>query len=216
MLTLDLRIVLVSPLHIGAGSDPSNAAGAQRFARDARGRPCLRASTLKGLHRASTEQIARALGLPVCHSPIAAQMCQPCAGEPVCAVCRIFGSPWVPGRVFYRDLIAASASDKPGVDRRVRAAQSRGRRVRLAVYEQSREVLLVGVTFSGTINHLLHDEGSLGLALAGLRAIPAIGAGSAAGYGLCHVEVHALDASNRPVDESALAAALERLRAGRP
>jgi hypothetical protein len=137
-------------------------------------------------------------------------MCQPLAGETACAVCRSFGSPWLPGRIFYRDLTTNAA---PIVENRIRAAQTRRRRVRLSVYEQQWEILPAGVTFSGQINHLLSDNGSLALAVAGLRSITAIGAGTATGYGLCRIEVRAVDAVNRPMDESALVVALERAQA---
>lgn len=207
MLTLDLKITLETPLHIGTGDE---SASPPTVTRDVRGRPCIRAVTLKGIHRATTEQIAAALGLTVCNPPLAWRMCQPLAGETACAVCRIFGSPWLPGRVFYRDLTTTAT---PVVDTRIRASQSRRRRVRLSIYEQPREVLPVGATFTGQVNHLLSDNAALALALAGLRSMTALGAGNATGYGMCRIEVRALDGVSRPVDESALAAALERIKA---
>jgi len=206
MLTINLKITLEAPLHVGTG-DVS--ASTLPITRDVRGRPCIRASTLKGIHRAATEQVAIALGLSVCNAPFAQQMCQPLAGESACAVCRIFGSPWLLGRLFYRDLTTGAAS---AVDKRIRAAQSRRRRVRLSVYEQQYEILLPAEVFSGQINHLLSDNGLLALALAGLRAITTIGAGRATGYGLCRIEATALDSVGREINDSALDAALERIR----
>jgi hypothetical protein len=206
MLTLDLKITLETPLHIGTGEESEIA---QPVARDSRGRPCIRASTLKGIHRAATEQIAAALGLSVCDATLARRMCQPLPGETACAVCHIFGSPWLPGRIFYRDLTTNAA---PVVDTRVRAAQSRRRHVQLSIDEQAREILPASVTFAGQVNHLLSENVSLALAIAGLRSIRALGAGSATGWGLCHIDVGALDGESRPVDESVLAAALERVR----
>src|SRR5260221_13665857 len=95
MLSINLQITFETSVHIG-GTDNLEA-----VARDQRGRPCLRASTLRGAHRAATEQAAAALGLSVCEAPVAHRVCQSISGQPVCAVCRIFGSPWLPGKIYH-------------------------------------------------------------------------------------------------------------------
>ena len=210
MATIEFKILVRRLLHIGGNKTPGSPAP---FARDSRGRPYVPASTLKGLHRATTEQVAAALGLKVCRAPIASQMCHPLNGENACAVCRIFGSPWLSGKLFYRDLPLTVA---PVVATRVGAPQARQRRVQLGQCNASREVIPGPLTLTGHIDHLLHDPALLGLALAGLRAITALGAQSALGYGLCTVEATALDATKRPVDESGLSAALRQLAKGQP
>ena len=209
MLTFELRLILETPLHIG--SAPSETPHV--FTRDVRGRPCISATMLKGLHRAMTEQVANALKLPICNPPIAAQMCHPITGKPACPVCRIFGSPWLPGRIRYRTLLATGT---PVVESHIRAPRSRQRGVQLARHTVDYEVLPAGTIFSGSVDHQLSDPALLGLALAGLRSITTIGAGGSLGYGLCRVEARALDTSKHPVNDADLAAALRGLARPRP
>src|SRR5262245_59787323 len=146
MLTFELRLILETPLHIG----PASPETPHLFTRDVRGRPCIPATTLKGLHRAMTEQVAAALKLPICNPPIAAQMCHPIAGKPACAVCRIFGSPWLPGRIRYRNLLATVT---PVVETHIHGPRSRQRGVQLAQHSTEYEVLPAGTTFSASIDH---------------------------------------------------------------
>src|SRR5262245_56523168 len=101
MTTVNLQITLHSPMHIGAiayrelpGDKPAP------IVRDVRGKPCIPAATMKGLHRAAVEQIAQALGLKICRAPVAAHMCHPLGVQTAqtaqsahmtqiaCAVCR--------------------------------------------------------------------------------------------------------------------------------
>jgi CRISPR/Cas system CSM-associated protein Csm3 (group 7 of RAMP superfamily) len=206
MATIELTIMLKGPLHVGGG--PASARNVVPFARDARGRPCIPATTLKGLHRAATEQVAIALGLKVCHSPVLSQMCHPINSETGCVVCRIFGSAWLPGKVFYRD---PALTVPPLTETRIAAPQSRRRQVRIERHATRREIVPGSLTLTGRIDHLIHDPALLGLALAGLRAITAIGGHSATGYGLCTIEARANDSLKRPVDEASLAAALRQL-----
>jgi hypothetical protein len=207
MPTIDLNITLVSAMHIGAGD--TSPEGAARIVRDARGRPCIPASTLKGAHRAAVEQIAAALGLPVCEAPLANRMCYPLGGKAACVVCQIFGSPWLPGKVFYRDL---TANVTPVIDRRVLGQVSRCRGTRIGSHDVNREVLPAGTVFSGKTDHQVADPALLALVLCGLRAIPALGSGQSAGGGLIVVEAKALDATRHAVNESDLADALRRLQ----
>jgi hypothetical protein len=204
MATIELTITLKGPLHVGG--NPA-AGDSVPFARDTRGRPCIPATTLKGLHRAATEQVAIALGLKVCHSPILSQMCHPINSETGCVVCRIFGSAWLPGKVFYRDL---ALTVPPHTEARIAAPQSRRRQVRIGQHATSREIISGPLTLTGRIDHLIHDSALLGLALAGLRAITALGGHSATGYGLCTIEARAIDSLKRPVDEASLAASLRQ------
>jgi CRISPR/Cas system CSM-associated protein Csm3 (group 7 of RAMP superfamily) len=211
MLTLELRLVLETPLHIGAATDTPDTL--HSFTRDVRGRPYIPATTLKGLHRAMTEQVATALNLRICNPPLSAQMCHPIAGKPACPVCRIFGSPWLAGRLRYRNLIAGTA---PIVEHHIQASQSRRRRVQLTRHTSQYEVLPAGTVFSGQVDHQIADPALLGLALAGLRSITTLGSGGSLGYGLCRVEVRALDASKHPVNDADLAAWLHQLVRAKP
>lgn len=209
---IDLKLTLDSPLHVGS-TGSANAGETQPVARDARGRPCIPATTLKGLHRAATEGIALALELPVCNAP--SQMCQPMNGQTACVVCRIFGSPWLPGIVRYRDLVVTGA---PRIETRVTVPQSRRRRVQLDRVVVNREILPVGLKLNGRIEMLTHDLALIALALVGLRSVMALGGGKATGSGLCTVEAAAFDSARQPgnvsdaIDETELAAALRQLQ----
>ncbi len=196
MLILDLQITFESALY--------------SFVRDSRGRPCIPAATLKGAHRFQTEQIAAALGLRICTPPIPEAMCQPlgAGGQSACVVCRIFGSPWLPGSIYYQALAATTT---PTIAMVVTVSQSRQRRVQLERHVTQRAALPAGTRFQAQLNHRINDPALLGLALAGLRSITAFGAYRANGGGRCRVEVHALDEAKRPVNDSDLAAALRQL-----
>lgn len=211
MFTLELRLVLETPLHIGGAADTPDSL--HTFARDMRGRPYIPATTLKGLHRAMTEQVAAALNLVICTAPTSAQMCHPIAGKPACPVCRIFGSPWLTGRLRYRNLIATSTLI---IENRIQASHSRRRRVQLTRHTAQYEVLPAETIFSGQIDHQIAEPALLGLALAGLRSITALGSGGNLGYGLCRAEVRALDVSGHPVNDSDLAASLRQLARAKP
>ena len=207
MPTIEFTLQLDSPLHIGNGETPGV------FARDARGRPCIPATTLKGLHRASVRAVSVGLGLRACESSTPEQMCHPLPPEQACPVCLIFGSPWLPGRLFYRDVLCSAQTVE---DTRVVMPQSRKRQVAVGRFTTLRETLPANTSFSGRIDlHLdqRNDPALLALALLGLRAITRFGAGSAHGYGLCHVEARALDDARLPILDSDLADALKAYRA---
>ncbi len=199
MSSIEFSLRLDTPLHIGNGQTPG------AFARDTRGRPCIPATTLKGLHRVSVEVLVAQMGLPerMCY-PVAGQ-----AGKTACPVCLIFGSPWLAGKVYYRDTVSNAQSM---LDSRVTMPQSRRRQVGIGRFTTTREVLPAGITFAGRIDHQLTDQALLALALAGLRAIIHIGGGAALGYGLCRIEARALNDTRLPVSESDLTDALRAFR----
>ena len=196
MLTFDLHITFESALY--------------SFVRDSRGRPCIPAATLKGAHRYQTEQIAVALGLYICTPPVPETMCQPLGTgkKAACAVCRIFGAPWLPGSIYYQALVATTT---PVLHSVVRLPQSRQRRVQVQRHVEPREALPAGTTFQAQLSHRITDPALLGLALAGFRSITSLGAYRTSGGGHCRVEVRALDDSKRPVNELDLVAALRNL-----
>ncbi|HZU05008.1 MAG TPA: RAMP superfamily CRISPR-associated protein [Chloroflexota bacterium] len=81
---------------LSGGALPAGPALAARpIARDGWGRLVLAGSHLKGRVRHACEQLARALGQPVCRPPRAATMCPhaPEVAAPPCVVCALFGSP---------------------------------------------------------------------------------------------------------------------------
>src|SRR5262249_44153454 len=148
-----------------------------RFARDLRGRACLTAPSLKGLHRVSAEDVARSLSLRACDSSDFTKMCHPIGGNVACPICRIFGSRWIPGIIRYRDLVS---SVKPITESRARTRLSK-RGIRRSTETIQFEVLPSGTTFSGQIDFPGADLSLLALSIAGLRSISSIGAASAVG-----------------------------------
>ena len=75
-------------------------------------------SQVKGKVRHACEQLARALGQPICEAPRADTMCpNPPGSDPVCLLCRIFGSPALRSPVRFADLVweerSRSADEEP-------------------------------------------------------------------------------------------------------
>ncbi|MCC7446704.1 MAG: hypothetical protein IT324_04770 [Anaerolineae bacterium] len=207
MLTIELRITTHTPLHSG-GPDHTTT-----IVRDSRGRPCIPAVTLKGLHRATTQEVADALGLTVCGSRSINRMCQPLGKQTACVVCRLFGSPWVAGTLRYRDLLT---NTNPYTATLIHAPQSRRRRVQMERAAISRDVFPADTTFTGSIELVQDDQALLALAVLGLRSITTLGAGKSAGYGQCSVEAKAFDPLKRWISDADLAAALQHLIWGKP
>ena len=74
--------------------------------RDGWGQFIIPGSQVKGKVRHACEQLARALGQPICDSPRAATMCpNPPGSDPACPVCCIFGSPALRSPVRFADLV---------------------------------------------------------------------------------------------------------------
>jgi CRISPR/Cas system CSM-associated protein Csm3 (group 7 of RAMP superfamily) len=169
--------------------------------------------TLKGLHRAITEDVAGALGLTVCGARDMNQMCQPLGKQAACVICRLFGSPWVEGMMRYRDLLTTAS---PYTATLTHAPLSRQRRVQIGRSIASREVLPAGTTFTGQIDLVLENHALLALAILGLRSITVLGADKAAGHGQCTVEAKATDATKRSISDADLAGALQQLIRGKP
>ncbi|HZR99525.1 MAG TPA: RAMP superfamily CRISPR-associated protein, partial [Chloroflexota bacterium] len=91
---VELRVRVRGALSVGGLASGETLADRQ-VVRDAWGRLLLPGSHVKGRLRHACEQVARALGLPVCQAPRAERMCprDPTVPMPPCAVCALFGSP---------------------------------------------------------------------------------------------------------------------------
>src|SRR5205823_103215 len=91
---VELRVRVRGALSVG-GLAAADSPADRQVVRDAWGRLVLPGSQVKGRLRHACEQVARALGLPVCRAPYAAAMCprDPAVPTPPCAVCALFGSP---------------------------------------------------------------------------------------------------------------------------
>ncbi|HHY39246.1 MAG TPA: CRISPR-associated RAMP protein [Clostridia bacterium] len=135
------RLVVLTPLHIGAGDHPADPLATDNpVIRDVWGRPFIPGSSFKGVWRAFAEQV-----LGVWGSRDAEQACRrpcdvvdhPCLSKDeaetlkqkhkddsfalaeavyarLCPACRLFGSPHFAGRVRVRDLLLESQNSWPG------------------------------------------------------------------------------------------------------
>lgn len=149
---IPLTAVIDSALCVGAGGSTGSLAD-KPIVRLADGRLLIPGSQLKGRLRHECEKLARALGWPVCESPVAETMCPQIGrdnpafqraayqlagrtfadGQPQyhCIICQIFGNPALPSRLIVDDLICLEDPDtlpevlRPGVtiNRRRRTAE---------------------------------------------------------------------------------------------
>jgi CRISPR/Cas system CSM-associated protein Csm3 (group 7 of RAMP superfamily) len=194
MMQLSLSVRFETPVNIGGYGAPTFVD--RPFRRDGDGWPFIPASSLKGRLRHECERLARGLGYEVCGGPAPAQMHR----GTECAICAIFGSPWVPGRIYPADLtLQAPAELKRARERqenaplaqiRYNVSLSRRRRVAEEARLFTTEVLLPGVplSFGGTWEAELTLK-ELALVEAGLGAITALGCGKTGGLGWCHITV---------------------------
>jgi CRISPR/Cas system CSM-associated protein Csm3 (group 7 of RAMP superfamily) len=208
MLTFEMRLTLESPLHVGIGQ-PSIPADTALIVRDWRGRPCIPSTTIKGAHRHAAAELAAALGLTACQTTDPNQLCHPISGKPPCIICQMFGSTWIAGRLYYRDLVTTAPVAPITL---VRSGHYRQRRVRRSVNRQQLEAVAAGSVFTGQIPHILANPAQQALALAALRSIRTLGAANSAGVGLVKIEVKPLDAAKVSINEHGLTSALEALR----
>jgi CRISPR-associated protein Csm3 len=193
MITIDLTLTFETPLNIGSGAQRGTLAD-RAMIKDDRGWPYVPASALKGRLRHTVEQVAASLGFRVCDTH--RKMCR---GDDPCAACRIFGAPWVPGRLRFerltlsgpQELIASleahtSNQRYPPTSHRYGVAISRRRGVAEENLLFTTELFEPGtpLEFSGTLrggNDLKPRDAAL--IVAGLRALPALGRGKSGGLG---------------------------------
>jgi len=100
-ITINYSVRMLSDFHVGSG------AGLVGFAdravmRTAGGELVIPGSTIKGRTRHYCEQLARSLGLYVCGGrSLNSDLCKD--GQPPCLICRLFGSEWRPGTIYFSD-----------------------------------------------------------------------------------------------------------------
>ncbi|MGC9395666.1 MAG: RAMP superfamily CRISPR-associated protein [Anaerolineae bacterium] len=183
-----LKVTFDTPVNIGGYGAPTFVD--RPFRRDSDGWPFIPASSLKGRLRHECERLARALGDDkVCNGPDPSQMCR---GEEqdVCSVCKIWGSPWVAGRVYPVDLKLERPTElgnaAPPSTVRYNVSISRRRRVAEDARLFTTELFLPGIplTFSGVWETYLSLR-ELVLVEAGLGAITALGRAKSGGLGWC-------------------------------
>lgn len=199
MITIDVTLIFETPLNVGSGAQRGTLAD-RAMIKDDRGWPYVPASALKGRLRHAVEQIAAGLGYRVCDTH--SKMCRD--SKDPCPVCRIFGAPWVPGRLRFERLALsgpqelidslerASKQRYPPTSHRYGVAISRRRGVAEENLLFTTELFEPGtpLAFSGTLRGLEDLEPrDAALLVAGLRALPALGRGKSGGLGWMSAEV---------------------------
>jgi len=155
-------------------------------------------STLKGRLRNECERIALALGEDICLAPQPEKMCpqnflNSRKQADYCIICRIFGSPWHPGRLYFGDLVWNMPDDwekkewknitktqvRPGVSISRYLGIKREKKLFFA------ETSLAGadMMFEGSIEGYLENKQHLALLLSGLRTLFAVGGIKSRGLG---------------------------------
>ncbi len=195
MIRIDVTLTFQTPLNIGSGAQRGTLAD-RAMIKDHDGWPYVPASTFKGCLRHAVEQVAAGLGASVCVTH--QDMC-PRKGE-YCVVCRIFGSPWRPGKLCFARLELTGPQSLvehkkqmreerryPHTTHRYGVAISRRRGVAEDKLLYTTELLKPGIhlTFAGPVEGDL-SPGRVALVLAGLKMLPALGRGKSGGLGWLH------------------------------
>jgi CRISPR/Cas system CSM-associated protein Csm3 (group 7 of RAMP superfamily) len=189
-----LRVHFDGAFNIGSGAMGGSLAQRPMLT-DWRGLPMVPASSLKGRLRHTCRQLARAMNQRTCDGPQAEAMCQPGEDERFCAICRLFGSPWLESPLTFTDLtlvepaFLVGAQVAPSTSLRYGVGLSRRRRVAQDQLLYHTEVFLPGgtVTLEGEIRGSA-DEGDLGLLVAGLENVLTLGGSKTSGMGWCEIE----------------------------
>ena len=218
MVTIDLTLTFQTPLNIGSGAQRGTLAD-RAMIKDDQGWPYVPASALKGRLRHAVEQVVAGLGQRVCITH--QNMCPDESGY-VCPVCRIFGAPWVPGRLRFAQLTLSGPEElvrlledrqrqtrqPPRTSHRYGVALSRRRGVAEEALLYTTELFEPGtpLEFSGTLSGDL-TVAEAALVIAGLRLMPALGRGKSGGLGWMTAKT-VVKADDAIWDEATLRAAL--------
>lgn len=191
MIKIRVKLNFETPLNIGSGAQHGTFAD-RAMIKDRDGRPYVPASAFKGRLRHAVEQVAHTQGLSDCDPHR-----RTCRGDSPCPVCRVFGSPWVPGRLRFARLVLEGPVDVvtgleelrrqkrvPRTYMRYGVALSRRRRVSEDQLLYTTELFEPGthLEFGGTLTgEITRQEAAL--IVAGLRLLPALGRGKTGGLG---------------------------------
>jgi CRISPR/Cas system CSM-associated protein Csm3 (group 7 of RAMP superfamily) len=213
---IHLKVTLETPVNVGSGA-LADALADKPTLRDARGLPIIPGSTLKGKVRHVCEQIAHRLwDDQVCHAPYPDQMCRGAPSDGVCRVCRIFGSPWYRSPLRFDDLHLEPDRPLPAEVRWQESPNLQEGLLRTGVGLSRRsgtaqEEILYSVegysppaafVYAGRITGRLANEDELGLLLAGLREVRALGGSKGRGMGWCCIKpTVTVDGQRRDVEE---------------
>lgn len=208
---IDLCAHFDGAFNVGTGAMGGSSAD-RPLLTDWRGLPMVPASSLKGRLRHTCRRLADAIGQEPCGDPVAEAMCQPVGDERPCVICRLFGSPWMESPLTFTNLtlvepeFLVEASTPPPTGLRHGVGLSRRRRVAQDGLLYTTEVFQPGgtVTLAGEIFGVV-DENDVGLLVAGLENLLALGADRSRGMGWCDLdfEIYRIEDDG---GESALAA----------
>lgn len=191
---LNLRAHFETPVNIGGYGAPTFVD--RPFRRDQKGWPFIPATSLKGRLRHECERLARAMGEHVCGGPAPDELHR----SDGCTICTIFGSPWMAGHLYPKNLVLEEPVElqrarergevAPSADVRYNVSLSRRRRVAEEARLFTTEVFLPGVplVFAGDWDVELTLK-ELALIEAGLGAITALGKAKTAGLGWTRLTV---------------------------
>ena len=99
MTEIQVTLTFTTPPNIGSGAQEGTLAD-RGFIKARDGWPYVPATVFKGRLRHAVERVARGLGVEVCDTH--RKMCR--QAELACPVCKVFGSPWITGRLRFVDL----------------------------------------------------------------------------------------------------------------
>lgn len=191
---IELTVSFDGAFNIGGGAMGGSLAR-RPLLTDWRGLPVVPGSSLKGRLRHTCKQLAEAVGQKTCEGPRAEAMCPngPVPGE-LCPVCRLFGSAGHPAPLAFSDLPLVepeflTRGTPPPTSLRYGVGISRQRGVAADQLLYDTEVFLPGgvITFRGQISGQAEEE-HLGLLVAGLENLVALGGSKSAGLGWCDLE----------------------------
>jgi CRISPR/Cas system CSM-associated protein Csm3 (group 7 of RAMP superfamily) len=190
----EVQLIFSTPPNIGSGGQEGTLAD-RGFIKARDGWPYIPATALKGRLRHAVERVARGLGEQVCDTHH--KMCRERAEA--CPVCRVFGSPWLPGPLHFADLTLSGPTvlvelrkkqQHPQYARRYGVGINRRRRVAGDQLLYTTELFKPGVevTFAGTLHGPLSMEEAAWV-VAGFNMLPHMGSAKSTGLGWLTAEV---------------------------
>lgn len=215
MAEIEVTLTFRTPPNIGSGAQEGTLAD-RAFIKAHDGWPYIPATAFKGRLRHAVERAARGMGIHVCDTH--RKMCRD--EDTACPVCRVFGSPWVPGRLRFVDL--KLSGPKRLIDRREEkkrlltatrygVALNRRRGVAEDALLYTTELFEPGalVSFKGTLTGAI-ELVDVAWLVAGLDLLPALGRAKSTGFGWLRAQA-AVWIDGREVDTKELNALLREV-----
>lgn len=215
MTEIQVTLTFTTPPNIGSGAQEGTLAD-RGFIKARDGWPYVPATAFKGRLRHAVEQVVRGLGVEVCDTH--RKMCRHV--ESACPVCKVFGSPWITGRLRFVDLELSAPQSlvdrreqklQPHTQTRYGVALNRRRGVAADALLYTTELFKPGVPISlqGTLTGEI-DVADAAWLIAGLKLLPALGRAKSTGLGWLRAEA-VVKVDNRVVDARTLRAALQEV-----